>query len=171
MSNPATRWGYYSCDSPADLPLSAFATMKQFVDPADVAFSIFTGDIVSHDGQTHVSIDYVSYEEEKVYDMFKVEMPNVVSPPAALSLPTLLLPHLSRTLLRTCSLCTQHSETTIHSRKWSLRTPPTPPPGTTTSSRPSGSRTNGSTAPPPTASKPTLAPTPTPSPKASKSSP
>jgi sphingomyelin phosphodiesterase len=48
-SLPASRFGDYLCDSPPDLALSSFTSMRENVNFSSVAFSIFTGDIVSHD--------------------------------------------------------------------------------------------------------------------------
>lgn len=70
-SLPASRFGALRCDSPPDLALSAFQSMPQFFNMSSLAFSIFTGDIVSHDNDDQLSLDYVSYEEEVVYSIFK----------------------------------------------------------------------------------------------------
>ncbi|EXJ64067.1 hypothetical protein A1O7_00403 [Cladophialophora yegresii CBS 114405] len=70
-SIPASRFGSFLCDSPADLALSAFVNMPGFFDMDDLAFSIFTGDIVSHDPEDILSQDYVSYEEEVTFKVFK----------------------------------------------------------------------------------------------------
>lgn len=48
-SVPASRFGYLYCDSPPDLALSSFSSMSSFFKVDDIKFSIFTGDIVSHD--------------------------------------------------------------------------------------------------------------------------
>ena len=48
-SVPASRFGYLYCDSPPDLALSSFKSMPQFFNVDDISFTIFTGDIVSHD--------------------------------------------------------------------------------------------------------------------------
>ncbi|MDI1492515.1 MAG: hypothetical protein OHK93_003729 [Ramalina farinacea] len=76
-SVPASRYGYLYCDSPPDLALSAFDSMSQFFDPAKLSFSIFTGDIVSHDNDDMLSRAYVSYEEEVTYQTFKAQMGKV----------------------------------------------------------------------------------------------
>jgi len=70
-SVPASRFGSFLCDSPADLALSALSNMADFVDMADLSFSIFTGDIVSHDLDDALSRAYVSYEEEITFEIFK----------------------------------------------------------------------------------------------------
>lgn len=53
-SVPASRFGYLYCDSPPDLALSSFASMPSFFKMDNVSFSIFTGDIVSHDNDDQV---------------------------------------------------------------------------------------------------------------------
>lgn len=70
-SVPASRFGYLYCDAPPDLALSAFSTMPQFFDTSNVSFSIFTGDIVSHDDDDQLSQAYVAYEEAVTYQTFK----------------------------------------------------------------------------------------------------
>lgn len=70
-SVPASRFGSYLCDSPADLALSALSDMSDFFKLDDIAFSIFTGDVVSHDPEDELSHAYVSYEEEVSYRIFK----------------------------------------------------------------------------------------------------
>ena len=70
-SLPASRFGSYLCDSPADLALSAFTEMSTFFDMEELAFTIFTGDIVSHDPEDMLSAEYVSYEEEVTFKVFK----------------------------------------------------------------------------------------------------
>lgn len=70
-SLPASRFGSFFCDTPADLALSAFSSMSQFMNMKDLAFTIFTGDIASHDRDDALSLAYVSYEEEITYRIFK----------------------------------------------------------------------------------------------------
>lgn len=60
--------------SPADLALSTFTAMDQFINKSDVAFTIFTGDIVSHDNDDQLSRAYVEYEESVTYAVFKAAM-------------------------------------------------------------------------------------------------
>ena len=47
--------GYLYCDTPADLALSSFTSMPSFFEMSNISFSIFTGDIVSHDNDDQVS--------------------------------------------------------------------------------------------------------------------
>lgn len=73
-SAPASRFGYFDCDTPADLAISAFTNMDQFFSRKKIAFTIFTGDIVSHDNNDQLSRGYVSYEEQVSYETFKAQM-------------------------------------------------------------------------------------------------
>lgn len=73
-SVPASRFGYFFCDSPPDLALSSFTSMSGFFDPHNVSFAIFTGDIVSHDRDDQLSRAYVEYEETVTYQTFKAQM-------------------------------------------------------------------------------------------------
>ena len=75
-SLPASRFGSLFCDTPADLGLSSFKSMHQFFNPNKVAFTIFTGDIVSHDNDDQLSRAYIEYEEKVTYEVFKAEMGN-----------------------------------------------------------------------------------------------
>ncbi|KIX05918.1 uncharacterized protein Z518_03892 [Rhinocladiella mackenziei CBS 650.93] len=70
-SVPASRFGSFFCDSPADLALSVFTDMPDFFNVDEIAFSIFTGDIVSHDPEDALSRAYVSYEEEVTFRIFQ----------------------------------------------------------------------------------------------------
>ncbi len=77
-SVPASRFGDYLCDSPPDLALSAFHSMHSFFNVSELAFTIFTGDVVSHDQDAHLSRDYVAYEEEVVFKVFQSFLPGPV---------------------------------------------------------------------------------------------
>ena len=74
---PASRFGYLYCDSPADLALSAFSTMPQFFNMSSIDFSIFTGDIVSHDNDDQLSRAYIEYEETVTYQTFKAQLKSI----------------------------------------------------------------------------------------------
>lgn len=76
-SVPASRFGYLYCDSPPDLALSSFASMPSLFNMSSVAFTIFTGDIVSHDNDSLLSQAYVSYEEEVTYQTFKAQLGSI----------------------------------------------------------------------------------------------
>ena len=74
---PASRFGSLYCDAPADLALSVFKSLPTFQNVSDLAFSIFTGDIVSHDNNDQLSRAYVEYEEAITYNTFKQQLGNV----------------------------------------------------------------------------------------------
>ena len=73
-SVPASRFGYLHCDTPADLALSVFSNMDQFIDRSRINFTVFTGDIISHDNTDQLSRAYVEYEEIVTYETFKAQM-------------------------------------------------------------------------------------------------
>jgi sphingomyelin phosphodiesterase len=79
-SVPASRFGSLLCDSPADLAISVFSEMPNFINMSHIAFSIFTGDIVSHDPVDQLSREYVEYEETVTYQTFKAWLGNIVCP-------------------------------------------------------------------------------------------
>ncbi|MCJ1303223.1 hypothetical protein MMC08_006031 [Hypocenomyce scalaris] len=64
--------------APPGLALSSFSTMDQFINKSDMVFTVFTGDIVSHDNNDQLSRVYVEYEENVTYALFKAEMGNGV---------------------------------------------------------------------------------------------
>lgn len=78
-SIPASRFGEFACDTPADLGISAFTSMSSLINMSSVAFAIFTGDLVSHDGVTRISREYVEYEEKIQYETFKANLGDIVS--------------------------------------------------------------------------------------------
>jgi hypothetical protein len=80
-SVPASRWGYLYCDTSADLRISTFADMPNFINLSDVTFAIFTGNIVSHDNDDQLSqAPYVEleYEEKVTYETFKAGLGTIV---------------------------------------------------------------------------------------------
>ena len=78
-SVPASRFGEFLCDTTADLGLSAFDSMHQFLNLSSIPFSLFTGDLISHDPDDQQSRAYVSYEETVSYHTFEAQLPNIVS--------------------------------------------------------------------------------------------
>ena len=76
-SVPASRFGFLYCDSPPDLALSSFTSMPHFFNMSSVEFTIFTGDIISHDNDDQLSRAYVEYEEEVTYKTFKAELGDI----------------------------------------------------------------------------------------------
>lgn len=84
ISVPAPLYGYFECDTPYDLGLAALqavgpltGTSKQ--DP--LAWTIYTGDLVSHDPQTELSRAYVEYSETAIFNyLFKKYLTGPVFP-------------------------------------------------------------------------------------------
>ena len=89
ITSDISRWGVIGTDAPGDLILSAFSTMSGLIDMDKIAFTLFTGDIVSHDNDVSVSEEYVMFEEQNVFDTFKAEMKNTKGD--IVSLPVLFL--------------------------------------------------------------------------------
>ena len=72
ISVPASLYGSYDCDTPYDLGLAALQAVGPLTgtnkgDP--LAWTIFTGDLVSHDPQSELSRLYTEYAEHSVYYM------------------------------------------------------------------------------------------------------
>ncbi|KAK7700183.1 hypothetical protein SLS57_012181 [Botryosphaeria dothidea] len=74
---PASRFGNLYCDTPADLGLSLFKSMGDFVNISNISFSLFTGDVMSHDDKDQQSRAYVEYEETVTYETFKAHLGNI----------------------------------------------------------------------------------------------
>ena len=71
---PAPRFGAFSCDTPYDLALSAAQAIPVLLGvngTSDLAFTLFTGDLVSHDPEPELSRDYVRYTETAVFSLLK----------------------------------------------------------------------------------------------------
>ncbi|KAL9046022.1 MAG: hypothetical protein Q9214_001042 [Letrouitia sp. 1 TL-2023] len=71
---PAPLYGAYLCDTPYFLGLAALQSIGPLTgtstaDP--LAFAIYTGDLVSHDGPYQLSRAYTEYAEDSVFSMFK----------------------------------------------------------------------------------------------------
>lgn len=83
ISIPAPAYGYYDCDPPYDLALAALQSVGPLTgtskeDP--LAWTIYTGDLVSHDAQAELSRAYLDYMEVAVFDyMFKTYLVSDVS--------------------------------------------------------------------------------------------
>jgi hypothetical protein len=74
ISLPATPYGAYKCDSPYDLGLAALQAVGPLTGTSasnPLAWTVYTGDLVSHEGQNQLSRDYVEYTEASVYGMLK----------------------------------------------------------------------------------------------------
>ncbi|TRM70481.1 Metallo-dependent phosphatase-like protein [Schizophyllum amplum] len=70
---PAPRFGHYLCDTPESLMISAMEAIPLLTDTVDTgfAFSIYTGDLVSHDNDQQGSRDYSTYTETVIFDLFR----------------------------------------------------------------------------------------------------
>ncbi|EIT81440.1 acid sphingomyelinase and PHM5 phosphate metabolism protein [Aspergillus oryzae 100-8] len=73
---PASVYGSYKCDTPYDLGLAALEAVGPLTgtdkDKNPLAFTLYTGDLVSHDDPaTQVDRAYTQYTETSVYGMLK----------------------------------------------------------------------------------------------------
>lgn len=83
ISVPAPLYGSFDCDTPYDLGLAALQAVGPLTgtsksDP--LAWTIYTGDLVSHETQLELSRLYVEYEEDSIYYMFKQYLHTPVFP-------------------------------------------------------------------------------------------
>jgi len=83
VSLPAPMFGSYECDTPYDLGLAALQAVGPLTgtsksDP--LAWTVYTGDLVSHDPQTQLSRLYTEYAEDSIYTMFKKYLTGPVFP-------------------------------------------------------------------------------------------
>ncbi|KAF5374831.1 hypothetical protein D9758_000568 [Tetrapyrgos nigripes] len=71
--SPAPRFGAYRCDTPFALALSALQAIPALTNTAKTGFdwTIYTGDLVSHDPDNQLSRTYIEWTETVVYDLFK----------------------------------------------------------------------------------------------------
>ncbi|OJJ33781.1 hypothetical protein ASPWEDRAFT_173212 [Aspergillus wentii DTO 134E9] len=72
---PAPAYGSFRCDAPYDLALAALEAVGPLTGTGDgkdsFAWTVYTGDLVSHDPATEQSQAYTEYEETSVYGMLK----------------------------------------------------------------------------------------------------
>lgn len=74
---PASPYGYFKCDTPYDLGLAALQAVGPLTGTSKdtcggtLAWSLYTGDLVSHDPELQISRDYAEYTETSVFSMFK----------------------------------------------------------------------------------------------------
>ncbi|KAF2094957.1 hypothetical protein NA57DRAFT_45523 [Rhizodiscina lignyota] len=74
VSFPAPLFGAYHCDTPMDLGLAALQAVGPLTGTSKeepFAWSIYTGDLVSHDPQPELSRAYAEYAEVFSYEVFK----------------------------------------------------------------------------------------------------
>lgn len=72
---PAPLYGAYKCDTPYYLALAALQAIPPLTgtshNKSDIAWTIYTGDLVSHDSQNQLSRAYLEYTETSVFALFK----------------------------------------------------------------------------------------------------
>ncbi|KAI0778609.1 sphingomyelin phosphodiesterase [Trametes elegans] len=70
---PAPRFGAYLCDSPFSLITAALQAIPVLAgtERSGFDFTVYTGDLVSHDSENQLSRDYVRYTEVVLYDLLK----------------------------------------------------------------------------------------------------
>ncbi|KAH1429748.1 hypothetical protein KXX22_000333 [Aspergillus fumigatus] len=74
---PAPAYGTFKCDTPYDLGLAALQAIGPLTGTGkgknqdSLAWSLYTGDLVSHDPVQAMSREYVEYTETSIYGMFK----------------------------------------------------------------------------------------------------
>ncbi|CDO73191.1 hypothetical protein BN946_scf185007.g246 [Trametes cinnabarina] len=70
---PAPRFGAYLCDSPLSLIVSALESIPVLAgtERTGFDFTLYTGDLVSHDSENQLSRDYILYTETIMYDLLK----------------------------------------------------------------------------------------------------
>ena len=83
ISYPAPLYGAFACDTPYDLGLAALQAVGPLTGTSKdnpLAWSIYTGDLVSHDPQSELSRLYTEYAEDSIYHMFKQYITGPVFP-------------------------------------------------------------------------------------------
>lgn len=83
ISLPAPLFGTFKCDTPYYLGLAALQAIAPLTGtsgPDSVAWTIYTGDLVSHDSQNQLSRAYTEYAETSVYSLFKEYIGSPVFP-------------------------------------------------------------------------------------------
>ncbi|GIZ37078.1 hypothetical protein CKM354_000054100 [Cercospora kikuchii] len=84
ISFPAPEFGYFDCDTPYDLGAAALQAVGPLTgtskeDP--LAWTIYTGDLISHDPQSQLSRDYVTCTETAIFEyLFKTYLTGPVFP-------------------------------------------------------------------------------------------
>ncbi|CAD6447272.1 32783d75-543c-494e-a4b2-18cf42dd1f5a [Sclerotinia trifoliorum] len=81
---PAPLYGSYKCDTPYFLALAALQSIGALtgtgVPGSEPAFTIYTGDLVSHDPQNQMSRAYVKYTETSIFSILKSYIKNPIFP-------------------------------------------------------------------------------------------
>ncbi|KAI0937249.1 hypothetical protein AcV5_005199 [Taiwanofungus camphoratus] len=73
---PAPRYGSYYCDSPYTLILAALQSIPVLAGTEEDGFNftVYTGDLVSHDPSNELSRQYTVYTETVIYDLLKSQL-------------------------------------------------------------------------------------------------
>lgn len=75
VSFPAPLYGAYKCDPPYYLVLATLQAIPPLTGTdngeSEIAWTMYTGDLVSHDPQNQLSRAYTEYAETSVYDLIK----------------------------------------------------------------------------------------------------
>ena len=83
ISLPAPLYGAFKCDTPYYLGLAALQSIAPLTGTSGsnpTAWTIYTGDLVSHDSQNQLSRAYTEYAELSVYSLFKEYLGSPVFP-------------------------------------------------------------------------------------------
>ena len=83
ISLPAPLYGSFKCDTPYYLGLAALQSISPLTGThgnSSVAWTVYTGDLVSHDPQNQLSRAYTEYAELSVYTLFKEYIGSPVFP-------------------------------------------------------------------------------------------
>ncbi|PCH34030.1 Metallo-dependent phosphatase [Wolfiporia cocos MD-104 SS10] len=72
-TQPAPRYGAYYCDAPYNLILAALEAVPVLTGTEEQGFNftIYTGDLVSHDNENELSKELTKYSETVLYDLLK----------------------------------------------------------------------------------------------------
>lgn len=75
--SPASAYGAFQCDTPYDLGLAALQAVGPLTGTGkgrkdeSLAWTIYTGDLISHDSESQMSREYLEYTETSIFHMFK----------------------------------------------------------------------------------------------------
>ncbi|KAJ6485920.1 Metallo-dependent phosphatase-like protein [Mycena sanguinolenta] len=74
--SPAPRFGAYLCDTPISLVTAAMEAIPVLTGTEETgfAFTVYTGDLVSHDPDNQLSRSYVEYTETLLYDLLRKQL-------------------------------------------------------------------------------------------------
>jgi len=66
---PAARYGWFACDTPFSLAAAALEAIPVLTgtEKTGFSFTVYTGDLVSHDPENQLSWNYVMYAEVRIH--------------------------------------------------------------------------------------------------------